>query len=174
MIIERAGFGNQDVDIVQLSIGNVHECGDMATQVQQGTEFDRRLGLAKRGPGKQVQTQVNVGGVKGIDRVVNVKAVGFVDMQASGRMDKTLGKIRIDSPVPNPVGVGQRISRNAMGDTHVIKLQRLCAQTGFKITQAFTISELSEGHTAVFFGAPECLDLVFPIIARHAPTERMP
>ena len=59
--IEGAGFGNQDVedvDIVQLSIGNVHECGDMATQVQQGMEFDRRLGLAERNPGKQVQAQM--------------------------------------------------------------------------------------------------------------------
>ena len=37
----------EDVDVVQLAVGDMDESRDIAPQIQQGMEFDRRLGGAK-------------------------------------------------------------------------------------------------------------------------------
>jgi hypothetical protein len=48
--VERARLGQQlieDVDLVHLAVADMHESRDVAAQVEQGVQFDRRLGRAK-------------------------------------------------------------------------------------------------------------------------------
>ena len=47
----------EDVDIVELAIADMDEGGNGAAQIEQRVQFHRRLGLTKRGPGKQRQTK---------------------------------------------------------------------------------------------------------------------
>ena len=76
-----AGYRNQmvqDVDIVQFSVGNQDEFGNVALEIQQRMQFDRPFGSAKLRPGKQRQTEVDGGGVQGVNRGVEIEPEVFV------------------------------------------------------------------------------------------------
>ena len=45
----------EDIDIVQLAIGDMDKRRNIAAQIQQRMELDRRLGSAKAGPGEDGQ-----------------------------------------------------------------------------------------------------------------------
>jgi len=75
--VESSRLGRQnieDVDIVQLAVGDMDEGGNVASQIQQGMELDGRLGGAKVRPRKDRQAQVDGGGVESVDRIVEIKS----------------------------------------------------------------------------------------------------
>ena len=76
----------QQVDVVALSLGDLDDGGDRTPQVQQGMQFDSPLALAKVGPGKQAQAQVDGGRVEGIDRLLQLQTELLVGIQASARV----------------------------------------------------------------------------------------
>lgn len=53
--VEGSGFGQeqvQDVDVMELAVGNMDECRDVGTEIQQRMQFDGRLGFAEMSPGE--------------------------------------------------------------------------------------------------------------------------
>ncbi len=65
--VERAGLGQQlieDVDLMHLAVADVDEGRDVAAQVEQRVQFDRRLGRAKGCPRKHRQAQIDGGRIQ--------------------------------------------------------------------------------------------------------------
>ena len=111
--VESAGFGQQlveDIDFVHLAIADVDKSRDVATQIEQRVQLDRCLGRTKRRPRKHRQAQVDGGGIQGIDRLVQIDAERFVDIQRPRDTDQTLGEVGVNTPVANGIGIGQSIA----------------------------------------------------------------
>ena len=175
--VEGAGLGQEqvhDLDVVELAIGDVDESRNTAAQVQQGMQLDRRLGLAEVGPREQRQAEIDGGRIQSVDGVVQLQTEVFVPVEAAGRVDETLGEVGVDAPVPNLIGVGQGVARDATTDDHVIELGGLCAQAGLDIAQAFPVGDLGEGHAAILIRTSEPLDLAVAAVALHATPKGVP
>ena len=110
----------EGVDIVQFPVGNMDKTGNCPTKVQQGVQFDRGLGTAKRGPRKESQTQIDRRGVQCVDRVRQVQAQIFCGVQGVRLLDQALGEVGIDPPVSALVGIGQGGPFHRGANAHVI------------------------------------------------------
>ena len=158
----------QQVDVVHLPAGHINIGRNAAPQIQQGMQLDRALAATKLRPGEQGQTQIDGGGVEGIDGLGQVHAERFVAVEVAGHADEHLGEVAIDSPVANLVGIGERGARNSTSETHVIELRLLSAQTGFDVAQTAAIGELSESQTEELIPAREIFDVAIALVAIDA------
>ena len=104
----------QRVDLVRLSIGDVNEAGDVAPQVQQGMQFDGGFACAKRCPSKHRQTQIDGGGVKRVDRRVQIEGERLAGIQWTRHADQVLRKVCVNLPRARGVCIGQRVARDRL------------------------------------------------------------
>ena len=77
--VDGASFDRQlveDVDLVNRALGQSDERGNRAAQIQQGMQFDCRLGGPKVGPRKEDQARVDHGSVERIDRLLQLEREG--------------------------------------------------------------------------------------------------
>ena len=86
-------------------------------------------------------------------------------------MDQRLREVRINAPISDLVGIGQRVARDATANAHVVELALLGPKTHLDIAQALPVGQLGEGHTEKLIKAGERLDLVVAIVAPDTPTE---
>ena len=144
---------------------------DVAAQIEQGMELDGGLATLERRPREQGEAEVDGGGVERIDGVVKIDAERVIDVQAPGDADQGLGEVGMDAPVALLVCIGQGCARDMSANAHVVELGALGAQTGFDITQTFTIGKLRERHAQILIETGKALDLVVAVIALDAATE---
>lgn len=147
--IDGAGFhGNliEDVDFVDLSVGDNNNCRDTAPQIQKGMQFDSALALSKNGPGEKRQTQIDGGGIQGVYCLFQFYPEVLADIKFSGPVDRDVGEIGVDSPVPHLVGVGQGIPGDFPPYAHVIEFVLGSPETGLNISQAFPVGKLGKRH----------------------------
>ena len=138
--------GIQQVDVVALSLGDLDDGGDRTPQVQQGVQFDGALALAKVGPGKQAQAQVDGGRVEGIDCLPQLQTELLVGIQASGFDNELLRQVGVDTPVPCFVGFGQGAAGHLPAKSQRIEQLASGAQAGLDVPQALPVRQLREGH----------------------------
>src|SRR6202035_681061 len=65
--VDGTGLGHQlieDIDVVQLAVADEDEGRDIAPQIQERVQLDRRFGRAERRPGKDRETQIDRGGIE--------------------------------------------------------------------------------------------------------------
>ena len=133
--VERAGLRNQrvkHVDIMQPAVGDVDERRNASLQIQQRMELHGGLGGAEPGPREQRQAKIDGGRVQSVDGVAELQPqVVMLVQRPCGIMDEALGEVGMDAPVARPVGVGQGVSRDACGKSHVIELAGLRPQARF-------------------------------------------
>ena len=123
--VEGAGLGHQlieDIDVVQLAVADEDERRDVATQIEQRVQLDRRLGRAEWRPGKDRQTQVDGGRIERVDGILQVDAERFVGIEPPRDADQALREVAVDAPVARRIGVGQRVARNVAAKAQVIEL----------------------------------------------------
>src|SRR5260221_5190322 len=140
--VEGAGLGQQlveDVDLVHLAITNVNKGGDVAAQIEQRMQLDGCLGRAEHRPRKYRQTQIDRRGVERVDGFLQIDAEGLLRIQRPGDTDQALGKIGIDAPVTDSVGIGQPTASHCRTYPHMIVLGTLLAQTYLYVSYAFTL-----------------------------------
>ena len=176
--VERAGFRNQhvqDVDVMQLSVGYVDECGNVPVQVEQGVHLHRRLGAAEVRPGEDREAQVDGGGVERVDRVVEIDPEAVTGIQAAGGPDQGAGEVGVDAPVASLVGLGQRVARDLAPEAHVVQLAVLgaqagldVAQAGLDVAQARPGGQLGERHAAELVLTAEASDAPVTVVAFDA------
>jgi hypothetical protein len=111
----------EDVDLVDLSVGNDDYGGNTAPQIQKGMKLDSALALSKDGPGEKRQTQIDGSGIQGVYCLFQFYPKVLADIKFSGLVDQDLSEIGVDSPVPHLVGIGQGISGNFPAYAHVIE-----------------------------------------------------
>jgi hypothetical protein len=168
--VERAGLQNQDVqhiDLVHLAVADVDEGGNGASQIQQGVQLDSCLGFAKRGPVEQAQTQMDGGGIQGVDRVLELQPQVLVQVKLAGTTYQNGGQVGPDSPVARFVGIGQGGAVNAVAKSHGVQLARVGSQRHFDVSQALAPSQLGKSHDAKLLGAAQAPHARIAAIASH-------
>jgi hypothetical protein len=120
----------QNIDVVQFSVGNQDEFGNVALKIQQRVQLDRAFGPTKLRPGKQRKTKVDGGGIQGINRGVEIETGRRLVAQVKlfGPPDEDLSEVGVDSPVALMVGVGEVAVRDRAVDAHVVEFRLDYAQ----------------------------------------------
>ena len=147
--IESSRFDHQvveDGDVVDGSFGNADKTRDIAPQVHQGMQFDCSLASAKVCPREEGKAEIDSCRIQDVGRLFEFEAEIFVGVKVSGNMNQPMSKIRINSPIPFLVGIGQGASGNVASDTGMIEFWFHGSKTGLDVSETFPIGELSEGH----------------------------
>jgi len=166
--VERTSLGNdlvENVHVVQLAVADVDEAGNVAAQVEQRMQLDRRLGRSKRSPWKYRQAQVDRGRIQCVDRLREIDSKRFVHIKRTRYSDQALREVGVDAPVANRICIGQRVARHRAAKAHVVELGGLAAQTGFDVAQALSIGQLGERHAQELVETREVFDLVLSVVA---------
>ena len=114
--VEGSGFGCdliEEVYIMHLAVGDAHEHGDTAVQIQQRVQLHCPFAFAEASPRKQGQAQIDGSGVERVSAVLEVLAEGFAGIELAGAGDEDLREVREDAPVVALVGVGESGARDA-------------------------------------------------------------
>ena len=122
--IEGSWFEDQlieDVDVVNLAMSDNHEGGDTSPEVQEGVQFHSGFVGSEFGPREERQTQIDGGGVQGIGCLIQFDTEGIVGVEATRLADEDLGKIGIDSPISDLIGMSQSVARDVASKTHMIE-----------------------------------------------------
>ena len=127
--------------------------------------------MAEARPGKDGQTQVNGGGVEGIDGIIEFQSQVFVGIQGSGQSNQGMGEVGVEAPVALLVGVGEGIAGHAAAQSHVIQFVLVRPEANFNIAQALAVSELGECHTQELVETGKRFDVPIALIPLDATAE---
>ncbi len=135
--VERARLEDkliENVDLVHLAMCNDHNSWDAAAQVEQGVEFYRSLLLAKLGPGKKRQAQIDGGGIERVNRLGQLHAeAAVVGVERSRAGNQHLREVGVDAPIAHRVRMSQGVARDLTANAEMIELGLLRAQTSFDV-----------------------------------------
>ena len=158
----------QDGDVVNFAMSNDNEGGNTSPEVQESVQFHSGFVGSEFGPRKKRQTQIDGGGIQGIGRLVQFDTEGIVDVEATRLANEDLGKVRIDSPIPDLIGMSEGVAGDVASKTHMIEFSLSRTETGFDVSEALPISKLSKGHAEKLIQAGEGLHLVVAVVPLHA------
>lgn len=153
---------------MDLAAGYVNTGRNAAPHVQQGVQLDRTFVATKLSPGEKRQAQIDGRGIEPIHRLGQVHAEGFLAAKVARDADQYLGKVPVDAPVADSVGVSQGVARDLSPETHVIELGLLSAKTSFDVAQAAAISQLGEHQAKELIPTGEALDVPIALVAIDA------
>ena len=111
----------EDVDVVNLAVGNNDEGGNTSPEVQKGMQFHSAFVGSELGPREKGETQIDGGGVQSIGGLIQFDSEGIVGVEATSLANEDLGKVGIDSPISDLVGMSQSIARDVPSKAHVIE-----------------------------------------------------
>jgi hypothetical protein len=158
----------EDVDVVNLAMRNNDEGRDTSPQIQEGMQFHCAFVGSELGPWEKGQTQIDGGGVQSIGGLIQFDSEGIVGVEATSLADKDLGKVGIDSPISDLVGVSQGIARDLSSKAHVIEFPLGRTQTCLDVSETFPIGQLSKGHAKELAPAGKVFDLVVTVVSLNA------
>ena len=162
----------QHTDFVHLAIADMNEAGNIAAQVQERMQFDRRFGCAKRCPRVQRQAQIDGRGIERVDHLLQIHAKRVAGVQRASHADQGLTHIGVDLPGASGVGIGQRVARyGGAAKPHVIQPRGLGTQVDLNIAQALAVGELGKVHGQELIQTRKIFDFVIARVARHAARE---
>lgn len=134
-------------------------------------QLDSGLGSTEVSPRKYRQSQIYRRRIQGIHRLLNIDDQLFVLIKLSGNSDQMLGKVGIDAPVTDFVGVSQSGFGYLASNPHPVEFTVLGTQASYNIPQTFTVGHLSKCHDSELFQAVEMLNAEIALIAINAPME---
>ena len=153
---------------MNLPMGDADHARNRASQIHFGMEFDGALVLPKRSPWKKRETQVDRGGIQGVNGLVELHSEVLVRIQLSGDLDQHVSKIGIDAPIPFFVGIGQGASGDSASYPCVIELGLHGPQACLDIAKTLSISQLGEGHAKELIQTRKVSNPVFALIPANA------
>ena len=169
--IEGSRFEDQlieDLDIVNLAVGNNDEGGNASSEVQQRMQFHGAFVSSELGPGEKREAEVDGGGVQRIGGLIQFDTERIVGVEAARLADENLCKVGVDSPISDLVGMSECIARDVPSEAHVIEFPLSRAEASFDVPKAFPIGQLSEGHTEKLVPARKAFDLVVTVVSLNA------
>ena len=155
----------EDVDVVNLAMSDNDEGRDTPPQVQKGMQFHSALVGSELGPREKGETQIDGGGVQSIGGLIQFDSEGIVGVEATSLANEDLGKVGIDSPISDLVGMSQGIARDVSSETHVIEFPLSRTETGLDVSETFPIGQLSKGHAEELVPARKAFDLVMAVVS---------
>ena len=157
----------EHIDLVGLAVRDMDESRDVAAQVQQGMQLDRRLGGAKRRPWKQRQAQIDGRCIQRVHRIGQLDTEAVVAVQLARPLDQERGQIGPYMPVAPFVGIGQCRAPDRRTKAHAVQLRLVGQQTGFDVTQALAVSQLRKGHGAELLWTAQAAHAGIATVACH-------
>lgn len=134
-------------------------------QVQKGIQFHSALVGSKLGPREKRETQIDGGGVQSIGGLIQCDSERIVGVEATSLANEDLGKVGIDSPISDLVGMSQGIARHISSKAHVIEFPLSRTQTYLDVSETFPIGQLSKGHAEELVPARKVFDLVMAVVS---------
>lgn len=163
----------EDIDVVKLPVADINKRRYAAAQIQERMELDGGLGSPELCPRKDRQTEIDGGGIEGIDGLVQFDSKVVVDIESSSCVDKRVGEFCVDAPVSHFVGIGQGVSGNVASYPHVIQLVALGTKTSFDVPETLSVGELCESHAEILIETTEVPYLVVASITPNTPSKGM-
>jgi hypothetical protein len=124
----------------------MHEDRYRTSQVNLSVELNRSFGFAEMSPRKHRQTQINRGGIDGINHFVDVESVGVFAIKPPRFANQHLRECFENAPVTMFVRISEIRSCDIASDAHRVEV-RATSQTGFNISKALSESDLSKSHS---------------------------
>ena len=107
------------------------------------------------------QTQVDSGGIEGVDGGIELDTKGVLRVQWPGQPNEVPGKVGVDLPRSRGVGIRQRVSRHRpTANAHVVQPAGLRPQVDVDVAQGLPSGQLHERHYKEPIQTREVLDLV--------------
>ena len=161
------------LDLVRLAVCDVHEGGNVASEIDGRVNLDRSFGLAKACPREHGQTQIDGARVEGINRLLQIDAKEISRIQRTRHADEVLRQIAVDLPRACGVGTRQGVSRDGVATkAHVIQTFALSAQVDLDVAQGFASRQLGKGHGKELIETGEVLNFVVAVVRVHATSKR--
>ena len=129
----------EDFQFGYIAMSNYDNRGNRAAQVEQSVKFYGASCFAKMSPGKKRQAKIDHGRIQCVYRLIQLYAEGFAGVKLPGMTDQDLGKVGIDAPVADLIGVRQSIAGDFSADAHVIEPLPECSKTGLDVPEALPI-----------------------------------
>ena len=155
----------EDVDVVNLAVGDNDEGWNTSPEVQKGMQFHSGFVGSELGPWEKGETQIDSGGVQSIGGLIQFDSEGIVGVEATSLANEDLGKVGIDSPISDLVGMSQSIARDISSEAHVIEFPLSRTETCLDVSEAFPIGQLSKGHAEELVPARKVFDLVVAVVS---------
>ena len=144
------------------------EGGNASSEVQQRMQFYSAFVDSELGPREKGETQIDGGGVQSIGGLIQFDSEGIVGVEATSLANEDLGKVGIDSPISDLVGMSQGIARHISSEAHVIEFPLSRTQTYLDVSETFPIGQLSKGHAEELVPARKVFDLVVAVVSLNA------
>lgn len=137
----------EPVDIVNFSIGNVHQNRQGPTQIELGVDLDRRFVFPETGPRENSQAKIDCGRIDRVDcRLEIVDTAGFISAKLARSRDEQQRQILEDPVVAGCVGVSDCAACNRTSKPEVIKLLLARSQAVLQIAKTLSKREQREGQ----------------------------
>ncbi len=154
----------QHPDIVNGSICEIDECGDVAAQVEKRMHLHTSLCFTESGPWTELQAEADSAAVEGIDRIVKVKPEGrIISIERPNSLNKNLTEVPVDTPVAEFICLSQCVTRNSVTDTAHIQLVGDSRQARFDVPEAVLVRVLRHAHHQELVVAGEVPDTIVPV-----------
>jgi len=166
--VERAGIEDQFVQdqvVGRLAACNADKTRDIPSQVEKRVEFDSALLLPELCPREQRKAQVDGRRIERIRRLFESYAEVVSGIQSSGDANKNLREVGINAPVSFFVCVGEGASRYLGSDSCMVEFGLHGTETGFDVSQALAVRQLSKGHAEKLVATGEVLDSVVALVS---------
>jgi len=168
------GHDVEDVDVMQRTLCHRNDSGDMAAQIKTCVPLDSRCGLSKPRSRTEGEAQVDCGGIKRTNGMIEIQVVRMLARQMPRRMDQVLGQGGGQPPVPDRVRMGQRVAPPTTTETHRVERVCLGSPTHLDIAQTGSSGQLRKRHTPVVVAARERFDCVIARLLIDNTMEAMP
>ena len=112
----------EDIDLVDFSVGNHDNRRNASPQIEERMQFYRTLPFAKQRPGEKRKTQIDRGGIQGVDGLIQFDSEGFSCVKVSGFANKDMSEIGIDAPIADLVGMGKGVAGYLSANPQMVEL----------------------------------------------------
>ena len=158
----------QDGDVVNFAMSDNNEGGNTSPEVQGSVQFHSSLAGSEFGLRKKRQTQIDGGGIQGIGCLIQFETERIDDIEATRLADEDLGKVCIDAPISDLIGMSKGVSGGVAAKNHMIEFSLSRTETGFDVSEAPPIGELSKGRAEKLVPARKVFDFLMTIVTLNA------
>lgn len=91
-------------------MSNHDHCRDASPEIEKRVKLDRHFAFSEFCPREKGQTKIGGCGIQRIGGVAQVYPEGVVGVKFSSFRYENMGKILVNAPIPDLVGIGQSIA----------------------------------------------------------------
>ena len=169
--IESSRFEDQlieDIDVVNFAVSNNDKGGNTSSEIQKSVQLHSAFVNSEFGPREKRQTQIDGSRVQSVGGLIQLDAKGVVGIKPTSLGNENLGKVGIDPPIPDLIGMSQSVAGDVASKAHMVELPLSRTEACFDVSEAFPIGELSKGHAEKLVPARKVFDLVVAVVTLNA------